>query len=113
MNGEFAYDTLTEKGTLKAVLSHGKLMPNEITELAAKYLKTDITKETYEGAGLNATIDKKLITTDIGLKSHKSSLYALILLRFICGQDFVCRSHCLVWHTESPQALKALKKRKK
>ena len=76
MNGEFAYDTLTEKGTLKAVLSHGKLMPNEITELAAKYLKTDITKETYEDAGLNATIDKKLITTDIGLKSHNTAIYA-------------------------------------
>ena len=34
MNGDFNYDTLTEKGTLKAVLSNGKLMPNEITQLA-------------------------------------------------------------------------------
>ncbi|STP10249.1 putative outer membrane protein [Helicobacter cinaedi] len=76
MNGDFNYDTLTEKGTLKAVLSNGKLMPNEITQLAEKYLKTDITKEAYEDAGLNATIDKKLITTDIGLKSNNTTIYA-------------------------------------
>ncbi|QOQ90448.1 hypothetical protein HW260_09480 [Helicobacter cinaedi] len=76
MNGDFNYDTLTEKGTLKAVLSNGKLMPNEITQLAEKYLKTDITKEAYEDAGLNATIDKKLITTDIGLKSSNTAIYA-------------------------------------
>ena len=76
MNGDFNYDTLTEKGTLKAVLSNGKLMPNEITQLAEKYLKTDITKEAYEDAGLNATIDKKLITTDIGLKSNNTAIYA-------------------------------------
>lgn len=76
MNGDFNYDTLTEKGTLKAVLSNGKLMPNEITQLTEKYLKTDITKEVYEDAGLNATIDKKLITTDIGLKSNNTAIYA-------------------------------------
>ena len=76
MNGDFNYDTLTEKGTLKTVLSNGKLMPNEITQLAEKYLKTDITKEAYEDAGLNATIDKKLITTDIGLKSNNTAIYA-------------------------------------
>ena len=76
MNGDFNYDTLTEKGTLKAVLSNGKLMPNEITQLAEKYLETDITKEAYEDAGLNATIDKKLITTDIGLKSNNTAIYA-------------------------------------
>ena len=76
MNGDFNYDTLTEKGTLKAVLSKGKLMPNEITQLTEKYLKTDITKEAYEDAGLNATIDKKLITTDIGLKSNNTAIYA-------------------------------------
>lgn len=76
MNGDFNYDTLTEKGTLKAVLSNGKLMPNEITQLAEKYLKMDITKEAYEDAGLNATIDKKLITTDIGLKSNNTAIYA-------------------------------------
>lgn len=76
MSGDFNYDTLTEKGTLKAVLSNGKLMPNEITQLAEKYLKTDITKEAYEDAGLNATIDKKLITTDIGLKSNNTAIYA-------------------------------------
>ncbi len=76
MNGDFNYDTLTEKGTLKAVLSNGKLMPNEITQLAEKYLKTDITKEAYEDAGLNATIDKKLIATDIGLKSNNTAIYA-------------------------------------
>ncbi|BAM31376.1 conserved hypothetical protein [Helicobacter cinaedi CCUG 18818 = ATCC BAA-847] len=76
MNGDFNYDTLTEKGTLKAVLSNGKLMPNEITQLAEKYLKTDITKEAYEDAGLNATIDKKLITTDIGLTSNNTAIYA-------------------------------------
>lgn len=76
MNGDLNYDTLTEKGTLKAVLSNGKLMPNEITQLAEKYLKTDITKEVYEDAGLNATIDKKLITTDIGLKSNNTAIYA-------------------------------------
>lgn len=76
MNGDFNYDTLTEKGILKAVLSNGKLMPNEITQLAEKYLKTDITKEAYEDAGLNATIDKKLITTDIGLKSNNTAIYA-------------------------------------
>lgn len=76
MNGDFNYNTLTEKGTLKAVLSNGKLMPNEITQLVEKYLKTDITKEVYEDAGLNATIDKKLITTDIGLKSNNTAIYA-------------------------------------
>lgn len=76
MNGDFSYNTLTEKGTLKAVLSNGKLMPNEITALAEKYLKTDITKEVYEASGLNATIDKKLITTDIGLKSNNTAIYA-------------------------------------
>lgn len=76
MNGDFNYNTLTEKGALKAVLSNGKLMPNEITQLVEKYLKTDITKEVYEDAGLNATIDKKLITTDIGLKSNNTAIYA-------------------------------------
>lgn len=76
MNGDFNYDTLTEKGTLKAVLSNGKLMPNEITQLAEKYLKTDITKEVYEDAKLDATIDKKLITTDIGLKSNNTTIDA-------------------------------------
>ena len=76
MNGDFNYNTLTEKGTLKAVLSNGKLMPNEITQLVEKYLKTDITKEVYEDAGLNATIDKKLITTDIGLKSNNTAIYS-------------------------------------
>ncbi|TLD96296.1 hypothetical protein LS71_006120 [Helicobacter jaachi] len=76
MNGDLNYDTLTEKGTLKAVLSNGKLMPNQITELATKYLKTDITKEAYEDAGLNATINKKLITADIGLKSANTTIAA-------------------------------------
>ena len=76
MNGNLQYDTLTEKGTLKAVLSNGKLMPNKITDLAQQYLKTDITKETYEDAGLNANIDKNLIIADIGLKSHNTIIAA-------------------------------------
>lgn len=76
MNGDFAYDTETEKGTLKAVLSNGKLMPNKVTEIAEKYLKTDITKEAYEDAGLNANIDKKIITADIGLKSNNTAIYS-------------------------------------
>lgn len=76
MNGDFAYDTETEKGTLKAVLSNGKLMPNKVTEIAEKYLKTDITKEAYEDAGLNANIDKKIITADIGLKSNNTTIYS-------------------------------------
>ncbi len=76
MNGDLNYDTLTEKGTLKAVLSNGKLMPNQVTDLTAKYLKTDITKESYENAGLNAVIDKNIITTDIGLKSANTTIAA-------------------------------------
>ncbi len=76
MNGDLNYDTLTEKGMLKAVLSNGKLMPNQVTDLTAKYLKTDITKESYENAGLNAVIDKNIITTDIGLKSANTTIAA-------------------------------------
>ena len=76
MNGDLNYDTLTEKGTLKAILSNGKLMPNQVTELAQKYLKTDITKEAYENAGLNVVINKNLITTDIGLKSANTTISA-------------------------------------
>lgn len=76
MNGDLNYDTITQKGTLKAVLSNGKLIPNEITNLAEKYLKTDITKEAYEDTGLNATINKKLISADIGLKSKNTAIYA-------------------------------------
>ena len=51
-------------------------MPNKITDLAQQYLKTDITKETYEDAGLNANIDKNLIIADIGLKSHNTIIAA-------------------------------------
>lgn len=76
MNGNLNYDTLIQKGTLKAVISNGKLMPNQITELAEKYLKTDITKEAYEDAGLDAIIDKDIITADIGLKSHNTAIFA-------------------------------------
>lgn len=76
VNGDFDYDTLTQKGALKAVISNGKLMPNQITELANKYLKIDITKEVYEDAGLNATINQNIITTDIGLKSNNTAIYA-------------------------------------
>lgn len=76
MNGELSYDTLTQKGMLKSVLSNGKLMPNQITELVQKYLKTDITKEAYEATGFNATINKSLITADLGLKSNNTTIYA-------------------------------------
>lgn len=76
MNGNLHYNTLSEKGTLKAVISNGKLMPNQITELVQKYLNTDITKETYENAGINAEINKNLITADIGLKSANTIIAA-------------------------------------
>ncbi|RDU59615.1 translocation/assembly module TamB domain-containing protein [Helicobacter marmotae] len=76
MNGALEYDTLTEKGELKAIISNGKLMPNQITELASKYLKTDITKEAYEDAALNATIDKQIIKADIALKSNNTTISA-------------------------------------
>ena len=42
MNGNLNYDTLIQKGTLKAVISNGKLMPNQITELAEKYEKNNV-----------------------------------------------------------------------
>ena len=51
-------------------------MPNQITELVQKYLNTDITKETYENAGINAEINKNLITADIGLKSANTIIAA-------------------------------------
>lgn len=76
INGKLEYDTLTEKGTLKALLNNGQLMPSKLTELVDKYLKTDITKEVYQDAGLNATINKMRINTDIGLKSNNTTIYA-------------------------------------
>lgn len=76
INGDLQYDTNTQKGTLNAILSNGKLLTNQVTELAAKYLKTDITKEAYEDAKLNADIEGKKITSDISLKSTNTTITA-------------------------------------
>lgn len=76
VNGSLEYDTLAEKGTLKAMLNNGKLQSNKLTELVAQYLKTDLTKEVYNDAGLDATINKKRITTDIDLKSNNTIIHA-------------------------------------
>lgn len=76
INGKLEYDTLTEKGTLKALLNNGQLMPSRLTALVEQYLKIDITKEVYQDAGLNATINKRRINADIGLKSDNTTIYA-------------------------------------
>lgn len=74
INGDLNYDLLSSKGKLKATISNGKLMKGDLSELAAKYLKFDITKEIYEDASLEADINDKLINTDIKLKSANTQI---------------------------------------
>lgn len=76
INGDLDYNLLSEKGTLKARISNGKLMQSDLTDTVAKYLKFDITQEIYDDAGLNALIDQKRITADIDLKSSNTSISA-------------------------------------
>lgn len=76
INGDLNYSLKSESGNLKSTLSNGKLMPNNITELAQKYLNMDLTKESFENAALNANIAKKQISADIALKSKNTSISA-------------------------------------
>ncbi|RAX58593.1 hypothetical protein CCZ01_02065 [Helicobacter monodelphidis] len=74
LNGTFHYELLSEQGALEAVLSNGHLAKSPLTDIVLPLLKVDLTREVYQNASLKSVINKKVISSDVTLKSHNTAI---------------------------------------
>ena len=73
LNGVLDYNLASQKGVMKAQLSDGKFMQNQMLSLVRQYAKVDMYAETFKG-DLNANINKENILASLDLLSNTSSI---------------------------------------
>lgn len=73
-NGDLTYNLAKESGNLRAVLSHGHFMKNDLTQAIQRYTNVDVTGLLFEGVGVDCAIDKFKLTTKFGAKSGDFSM---------------------------------------
>ncbi len=76
MNATLNYDTLSQKGTLRATLLQGRILPSEMSMLLHQLAHFDITKEVYETTEINSSIDHMQVISDVYMTSHLSNIKA-------------------------------------
>ncbi len=84
MNATLNYDTFSHRGTLKATLLQGRILPSKMSMLLHQMAHFDITKEIYEATEINSSIENLQVLTDLEMRSrlsHITSKGALLDLR--------------------------------
>ena len=73
-NVQLKYDTLKEVGTMHADLLNGQILPNKMTFLLQQLANFDITREVYERTTVDTKILKKVLHTDLHMKSRLTEI---------------------------------------
>ena len=73
-NMQLNYDTLKENGTMHAELLNGQILPNKMTLLLQQLANFDLTREVYERTTVDTKIVKKLLRTDLHMKSRLTEI---------------------------------------
>jgi hypothetical protein len=73
-NAKLNFDTLKQKGTLHAELLNGQILPNKMSFLLQQLANFDITKEVYERTVIDTQIDKKVLRSNIYMKSRLTEI---------------------------------------
>lgn len=74
VNGDLAYNTASEKGTLKARLDNGKFLKNQLTDALKQYAKFDATGLVFNNISLNSDINKMVLNSALNMQSGDFSL---------------------------------------
>ena len=69
-NAKIQYNINSRKGTLYAELYEGQILPNKMSFLIKEFTNFDITKEIYERTVLDTKIDKKVLHSNLHMKSR-------------------------------------------
>jgi len=70
------YDTTKEQGKLHAELLNGQILPNQLSFLLQQMANFDITKEIYQRTIVNTKIDKKVLHSNLYMKSRLTEINA-------------------------------------
>ncbi|BDY12390.1 hypothetical protein [Hydrogenimonas cancrithermarum] len=73
-NAKLTFDTLKQIGTLHAELLNGQILPNKMSFLLQQLANFDITKEVYERTIIDTKIDKKILRSDLYMKSRLTEI---------------------------------------
>ena len=73
-NVQLKYDTLKQAGTMHAELLNGQILPNKMTFLLQQLANFDITREVYERTTIDTKILKKVLHTDLRMKSRLTEI---------------------------------------
>ncbi|RUM45002.1 MAG: hypothetical protein DSY46_03955 [Hydrogenimonas sp.] len=68
------YNTDKEDGTLHAELLNGQILPNKMSFLLQQMANFDITKEIYQRTIIDTKIDKKVLHSDLYMKSRLTEI---------------------------------------
>lgn len=74
VNGDLAYNTASEKGTLKARLDNGRFLKNQLTDALKQYAKFDATGLVFNNISLNSDINKMVLNSALNMQSGDFSL---------------------------------------
>lgn len=74
VNGDLAYNTASEKGTLKARLDNGRFLKNQLTDTLKQYAKFDATGLVFNNISLNSDINKMVLNSALNMQSGDFSL---------------------------------------
>ncbi|WP_353663171.1 hypothetical protein [Hydrogenimonas sp. SS33] len=73
-NMKLDYDTVKQLGEMHAELLNGQILPNKMTFMLQQLANFDITREVYERTTLDTKIVKKVLHSDLHMKSRLTEL---------------------------------------
>lgn len=76
MKGDFAYDLKRAQGKFDISLYDGQILPNEFSLLLNNAAKFDITREVYQQAHTDGTLNAGIVVANLDLQSHLTHLSA-------------------------------------
>ena len=76
MDANLSYNIAAQKGTLDALATDGRILPNKMTFLLQQMAKFDITKEIYKTTKLHSGIDGKKIISNLDMQSRLTHITA-------------------------------------
>ncbi|WP_201353726.1 hypothetical protein [Hydrogenimonas urashimensis] len=73
-NMNLDYDTVTQQGVMHAELLNGQILPNKMSFMLRQMANFDITREVYERTTLDTKIDRKVLHSDLYMKSKLTEI---------------------------------------
>ena len=74
LNGTLTYNTLKQKGKLKATFEQAVLVRSKMTDLVSALTHTDLSKERFNKGHLISLINKEIINSDLKMESERVKL---------------------------------------